>query len=201
MRRLAPAPTPPPDPLLARVRPLLDWDRGLQAPPPVPVNEQDNKGTITCDCNSDLIPDDQPTIIRIVRPNASRGSIQNSIPVPDPARVKLISRPRHCRGAHTCCSIQTSRQLLPVAPYGPKPTNDSGPHVPDADSDEPDDKPSKPPPMTCPTPTCRLSGFDFYLLFAAATRGAVNGTSNATAPHRRMSCAAQLFVSSSSATR
>ena len=72
--------------------------------------------------------------------------------------------------------------------------------MPDADSDEPGDKSDKPP-DDMPNTDMPPKRFDFYLLFTAATRSAVNGTGNATAPHRRMSCAAPLFVSSSSVTR
>ena len=49
-RRLSPAPKAPPGPLPARERPLVEWDSGLQAPPPSRLAEQHDQGTMTYEC-------------------------------------------------------------------------------------------------------------------------------------------------------
>ena len=118
--------------LPAHAHSFPEWGNGLRAPPPSQIDEQNSKGTMTCKCTGILVPD-RLEVIRLIRPNTGRASIQTSIPIPDPdPEHRVGGRPRSClMGIHTCrgrSSLRPPRQLPPLAPYGDRPS-----YVPDPD--------------------------------------------------------------------
>ena len=134
------APPPPPIPmrhpsatstaprasLQIRAHSLPEWGSGLRAPPPNQIDERNCKGTNTCSCDGILVPG-KTEVVRLIRPNIGRGSIQTSATVPDPDPEHREESPTESSllGTHTCCDRSALRppiQLFPRELYGDRPS-------------------------------------------------------------------------------
>ena len=134
------APPPPPIPmrhppatstaprasLQIRAHSLPEWGSGLRAPPPNQIDERNCKGTNTCSCDGILVPG-KTEVVRLIRPNIGRGSIQTSATFPDPDPEHREESPTESclLGTHTCCDRSALRppiQLFPRELYGDRPS-------------------------------------------------------------------------------